>query len=188
MLLAFVVPQALPPYPYAPQSALYLGTTNGVVAPQLPTFLKALTPDDSARLAAWLAAGTNSAVYNFTNREVCTVILFPFVRISELAAGKPAHTAPLLNVPDFSGIRVEPGGVTQLLIPIPTESGTWEPHFSYTLHSCSSTYPGYLKYKDLPQSLLCLLTGNSFHVSTLPITVSKLISSPSSGTETNSVK
>ena len=188
VLLAFVIPLSLPPYSHPPQSAHFLMTTNGIVGPQLPTFLKALTPTEAARLTDWLAAGTNSAVYAFTNREVCTVYLFPFVTMANPSGGKSSHTGPLLNVPDFSGIRVEPGGVAELLVPIPTELGTWQPEFGYTLNSCSPTYPGYLKYKDLPESLVCLLTGKSFASSTIRIQTDRPMMSPLSLANTNATK
>lgn len=188
VLLTFVVPLALPPYSHPPQSAHYLRSTNGIVGPQLPTFLKALTPTDAARLTDWLVAGTNAAVYVFTNREVCTVFLFPFVRVTSPPGGKVSHTVPLLNVPDFNGIRVEPGNVVELLVPIPTEPGTWQPEIGYTLNSCSPTYPGYLKYKDLSLSLAGLLTGNGMSRSTIRIPTDRPMMSPLSLANTNATK
>ena len=188
VLLAFVVPLALPPYSHPPQSAHYLRSTNGMVGPQLSTFLKALPPTDATRLTDWLAAGTNSAVYAFTNREVCAVFLFPFVRVANPSGGKSSHTVPLLNVPDFSGMLVEQGAVAELFVPIPTESGTWQPEFGYTLHTCRPTYPGYLKYKDLPLSLAGLLTGKGVSRATIRIPTDRPIISPAAVAQTNSFK
>ena len=84
----------------------FAGSTNGVVGPIAPTFGK-MTTNHAAAIQAWLAAGTNGALFTVTNQHSYAIDIFPFARIYTTNAA-PTQT-PLLNAPNGSGIRLPAG-------------------------------------------------------------------------------
>ena len=84
----------------------FAGSTNGVVGPIAPTFSK-MTTNHAAANQAWLAAGTNGALFMVTNQHRYAIDIFPVARI--YTSKTNALQTPLLNAPTWSGIRLAPG-------------------------------------------------------------------------------
>ncbi len=144
------------PSPAAPQSIRFAGVTNGVVGAVAPVFAS-LTTNNAASIQQWLAAGTNSAVFTITNQQSCAIWLFPLGRICTKEATPMRDETPLLNAPNFSGIRLSPGQVADVQVAVLPHHAPWRLQLYYHRDSCSDSFLNNLKM--LPESLRARATG-----------------------------
>jgi hypothetical protein len=104
------------------------GFTNGVIGPIAPTFGK-MTTNHAAAVQAWLAAGTNGALFTVTNQHTYAIDIFPVARIYTTNAN-PIQT-PLLNAPTWSGIPLPPGQVATVQVAGLPHSFPWRVELCY---------------------------------------------------------
>jgi hypothetical protein len=145
------------------QAIHFAGFTNGVVGPIAPIF-GSLTASNGASIRRWLAAGTNGALFTISNQQTCSICLFPLGR---MCTGEPKPTrdeTPLLNAPDFSGIRLAPGQIATVQVAVLPDRAAWRLQLYYSRDSCSDSFLNNLRL--LPQSLLALATRSAVHVQT----------------------
>src|SRR5438105_3520871 len=132
------------PSPAAPQSVRFAGAMNGVVGAVAPVFAS-LTTNNAASIQRWLAAGTNAAVFTITNQQTCAIWLFPLGRFCTDEATPMRDETPLLNAPDFSGIRLSPGQVANVQVAVLPHHAPWRLQLYYHRHSCSESFRTNLK-------------------------------------------
>jgi hypothetical protein len=115
----------------SPQPIRFDGFTNGYVGPLAPVFAS-LSTNDAAVIQRWLAAGTNDAVFTITNQQTCDIWLFPLGRISSASTHTASEESPILNSPNFSGIRLRPRQVTSIQVAMLPYQMPWQMQFYYT--------------------------------------------------------
>ena len=147
--------------PSIPQPVRLTGFTNGVVGAIAPVFAT-LTTINAASIQRWLAAGTNGAVFTMTNQQTCAIWLFPIGRICTDEATPMCDETPLLNAPNFSGIRLSPGEVASVQVAVFPHHAPWRLKLHYRRDSCSDSFLNNLKL--LPQSLPAPVTGRSVRI------------------------
>jgi hypothetical protein len=115
----------------SPQPVSFNGFTNGFVGTLAPVFAS-LTTNHAAVIQQWLTDGTNSAVFTITNQQSCDIWFFPLGRICNAGAHPTNDETPILNAPNFSGIRLRPrqGSIIQVAV-LPHQS-PWRMQFYYT--------------------------------------------------------
>jgi len=106
----------------------FAGSTNGVIGPIASTFSK-MTTNHTAAIQAWLAAGTNGAVFTVTNQLGYAIDIFPFARIYTTTT--PPMQTPLLNAPNGSGIRLPAGQIATVKIAELPHSFPWKMELCY---------------------------------------------------------
>ena len=114
-----------------PQAVSFSGYTNGVVGAIAPEFAKFST-DNAAFIQRWLAAGTNGALFTITNQQSCDICIFPWARIFNAGAHPTNERTPLLNAPNFSGIRLKPHQAATIQVAVISHEAPWRMMFSYT--------------------------------------------------------
>src|SRR5437867_1244898 len=144
------------PSPVTPQSVRFAGLTNGVVGAVAPLFAT-LSTNNAADIQRWLAAGTNGAEFTITNQQSCAIWLYPLGRICTEEAQPMRDETPLLNAPNFSGIRVPPGQAATVRVAVLPHQAPWRLQLYYHRDSCSDTFLNRLRL--LPQSLRAMTTG-----------------------------
>jgi hypothetical protein len=115
----------------SPQPVSFVGFTNGFVGPLAPVFA-ALTTNNAAVIQQWLADGTNSVVFTITNQQSCDIILFPLGRICNAGAHPTNNETPILNAPNFSGIRLKPRQVSTIQVAVLPHQAPWRMQFYYS--------------------------------------------------------
>jgi len=145
------------PSPATPQSIRLAGLTNGVVGAVVPVFAT-LTTNNAASIQRWLAAGTNGAVFTITNQQTCAIWLFPLGRICTEEATPMRDVTPMLNAPNFSGIRLSPGEVANVQVAVLPYHAPWRLQLYYHRDSCSDSFLNNLKM--LPASLRARASGS----------------------------
>ena len=146
----------MPPTPSAAQGIRFASFTNGIVGAVAPVF-STLTTNNAATIQRWLAAGTNAAEFTITNQQSCAIWLFPLGRICTEEAQPMRDETPLLNAPNFSGIRVPPGQVATVQVAVLPHQAPWRLQLYYHRDSCSDTFLNRLRL--LPQTLRAATTG-----------------------------
>src|SRR5437667_2959617 len=106
----------------------FVGPTNGVIGPIAPTFGK-MTTNHAAAIQAWLAAGTNGALFTITNQHGYAIDIFPFARIC--TSNTPPTQTPLLNAPNGSGIRLPAGQTATVQVAELPHSFPWKVELCY---------------------------------------------------------
>ena len=144
------------PSPAALQSVRFAGVTNGVVGAVAPVFAR-LTTNNAASIQRWLAAGTNGAVFTITNKQTCAIWLFPLGRICTDEATPMRDETPLLNAPNFSGIRLSPGEIADVQVAVLPHHTPWRLQLYYHRDSCSDSFLNNLR--RLPESLRARAAG-----------------------------
>ena len=144
-----------PPSASVPQPIQFSGHTNGVVG-AVATVYGTLTTNDAAVIDRWLAAGTNGLLFTLTNQQGCDIILFPLGRICN-AGTHPTHDeTPLLNAPDFSGLRLTPGQVTTIQVADLPHRAPWRLQLYYSRNSCTDSAAN--RFGRIPEELRALIT------------------------------
>lgn len=114
-----------------PQSVSFSGFTNGVVGAIVPGYAT-FSANYAAIIQQWLADGTNGAVFTITNQQSCDIWIQPLGRIIN-AGNRPAYDeTPLLNAPNFSGIRLMPHQVSTIQVAVFPHQAPWRMRFIYT--------------------------------------------------------
>jgi len=144
------------PSPVTPQSVRFAGLTNGVVGAVAPLFAT-LSTNNAADIQRWLAAGTNGAVFTITNQQTCAIWLFPLGRICTEEATPMRDETPVLNAPNFSGIRFSRGQVADVQVAVLPHHAPWRLQLYYHRDSCSDSFLNNLKM--LPESLFARANG-----------------------------
>lgn len=115
-----------------PQTVSFNGLTNGyvgVIAPFFATF----TTNNAAAIQQWLTDGTNGAIFTITNLQNTTIKISPIGRLICGAGSHPTNDeTPVLNAPNFSGIFLNPGQVTNLQVAVLPHQTPWRMQFYYT--------------------------------------------------------
>jgi hypothetical protein len=150
-----------PSPPRALELASYSGRTNGMVGAIAPTF-GTLSSNYAATIDRWLDAGTNAALFTLTNQQVCAIWVSPFVTICTAATQSSREMMPLLNAPDFSGIKLAPGQVATVQVALVPSEAPWRAEFYYTRDSCSDSLQNRLKL--IPEELRALTTRTPVRV------------------------
>ena len=114
----------------SPQPISFSGYTNGVVGAVAPVFAT-LTTNHATVIQRWLADGTNTALFTITNQQSCDIILFPLGRIINAGAHPTNDETPILNAPNFSGIRLKPREVATIQVAVLPHQAPWRMLFSY---------------------------------------------------------
>lgn len=114
-----------------PQTVTFAGFTNGYIGAIAPVFAR-LTTNHAAAIQQWLAAGTNNALFTITNQQKCDINIFPIGRIHTSGANPTDEQTPILNAPNFSGIRLKPGQVTNLQVAVLPHQAPWRFQVNYT--------------------------------------------------------
>lgn len=140
----------------ASQSIHFTRYTNGIVGAVVPVF-STLTTNNAATIQRWLAAGTNVAEFTLTNRLSCAIWLFPLGRICTDEPQPSREDTPLLNAPNFSGIRVPPGQAATVQVALLPHQAPWRLELHYHRDSGSDTLLNRLRL--LEQSVLAATTG-----------------------------
>lgn len=116
----------------SPQPVSFSGFTNGYVGVFAPMFAM-LRTNNGALIRKWRAAGTNSAVFTITNQQSCDIDISPIGHNIHNPGPPPSYElTPVLNAPNFSGIRLKPGQVTNLLVAVVPDQALWRMQFHYT--------------------------------------------------------
>jgi hypothetical protein len=115
----------------SPQPVSFNGFTNGFVGTLAPEFAS-LTANHAAVIQQWLADGTNSALFTITNYQSCDIWIFPLGRICNAGAHPTNDEAPILNAPNFSGIRLRPRQVSIIQVAVLPHQAPWRMEFYYT--------------------------------------------------------
>ena len=149
-----------PPPPLAVQGIRFAGFTNGIVGAVAPVF-GSLTTNHAATIQRWLAAGTNAAEFTITNQQSCAIWLYPLGRICTDEAQPMRDETPLLNAPNFSGIRIASGQAATVQVAVLPHQAPWRLQLYYHRDSCSDTFMNRLRL--LPQSLRAM-TGRSMQM------------------------
>ena len=144
--VAWVLTLSTPP---AAQTARFAGFTNGVVG--LAPVFSTLHTNYAATIQRWLQAGTNVAEFTITNQQNCAIWLYPVGRICTTEASSMSEDTPLLNAPNFSGIRLPPGQAATVQVAVLPHQTPWRLQFSYHRESCSDTF--WNRVKTLPEFL-----------------------------------
>ena len=144
------------PTPSMSQPIRFAGFTNGVVGAVAPVFAT-LSTNNAATIQRWQAAGTNGAEFTITNQQSCAIWLFPLGGICTDGAKPMREETPLLNAPNFSGIRVPPGQAATVRVAVLPHQAPWRLQLYYHRDSCSDTFLKRLRL--LPQSLRAMTTG-----------------------------
>jgi len=147
--------------PVASETASFTGYTNGLVGAIAPTF-GTMSTNYAATIQRWMDAGTNAALFTISNQQVCAIWISPFVTIGSGDTGSSREFAPLLNAPDFSGIRVAPKQVVTAQVAIVRGDAPWSADFYYTRDSCSDSLPNRLRM--IPEQLRALTTRTPLRV------------------------
>ncbi len=155
-VIAIVALMFTRPAPPTPQPIRFAGFTKRVVGAVAPVFAS-LTTNNAASIQRWLAAGTNGAVFTITNQQTCAIWLFPLGRMCTDEAIPMRDETPLLNAPNFSGIRVAPGQSATVQVAVLPHQAPWRLQLYYHRDSCSDTFLNRLRL--LPQSLRAMTTG-----------------------------
>jgi hypothetical protein len=155
------------PSPAAPQSIRFAGVTNGVVGAFAPVFAT-LTTNYAAIIQRWLTAGTNVAVFTITNQQTCAIWLFPVGRICTVEATPMRDETPVLNAPNFSGIRLSPGQAADIQVAVLPHHAPWRLQLNYHRESCSDSFLNNLKI------LRARMTGRALQMQ-MPTIESELI-------------
>lgn len=114
----------------------FAGFTNGAVGPIAPTF-STLTANNTAAIRAWLAAGTNGAVFTVTNQHSYAIDIFPVARIYT-ATNVISIETPLLNAPTWSGISLLPGQTKTIQVAALAQGTPWKLAIIYYRRQSSS--------------------------------------------------
>ena len=139
----------------APELASFTGQTNGMIGAFAPMFGTTST-NSAATIKRWLDAGTNAALFTITNQQVCAIWVSPFVIICRGPTQSSREFMPLLNAPDFGGIKLAPGQVATLRVALVTSDAPWSAEFYYTRDSCSDSLQN--RVKRIPEELRALIT------------------------------
>jgi hypothetical protein len=127
-----------PPSAYAAQPIQFSGYTNGVVG-AVATVYGTLTTNNAAVIDRWLTAGTNGLLFTITNEQTCDIILFPLGRICNAGTHPTNDETPLLNAPDFSGLRLTPGQVATIQVADLPHQAPWRLQLYYDRDSCTDS-------------------------------------------------
>ena len=155
--VAWVFTSSAPP---AIQTARFARFTNGVVG--LALVFSALHTNYAAAIQRWLDAGTNVAEFTITNQQSCAIWLSPvgYIGTAEATPNDPklmSGVTPLLNAPNFSGIRLPPGQAATVQVAVFPHQSPWRLQLSYHRESCSDSFVNNLK--TLPESLRARAAG-----------------------------
>ncbi len=113
---------------------VFAGFIGGLVGAIVPTFAQ-ITPDRTATVQAWLAAGAKGAAFTVTNDYSRTILVWAIARIR---SGGASDEAPLLSATNFSGILVEPGQSCPVPIAMIARAAPWQALFFYNYRvSCA---------------------------------------------------
>lgn len=126
------------PTPPAVQTVRFTGITNGVVG--LATVFSTLHTNYAATIQRWLDAGTNVAEFTITNQQSCAIWLCPVGRMCAAEASSMNDETPLLNAPNFSGIRLSPGQAATVQVALLARHAPWKLQLSYHRESCSDSF------------------------------------------------
>jgi len=148
--------------PPAIQTAHFARFTNGVVG--LAPVFSTLHTNYSATIQRWLDAGTNVAEFTITNQQSCAIWLFPVGHISTGETRTMSDDTPLLNAPNFSGIRLSPGQASIVQVAVLPHQGPWRLRLSYHRESCSDSFLN--KLKALPESMRARKAGRPIQAET----------------------
>jgi hypothetical protein len=140
--------------PTSPQPVSFSGYTNGVVGAIVPVFAT-FTTNDAAVIQRWLADGTNGALFTITNRQSCDIWIFPLGRIINAGGHAAYDETPLLNAPNFSGIRLKPRQVATIEVAVLPHEAPWRMSFSYTRTD---------QHIGLAESLHAMITRKPIHL------------------------
>ena len=138
------------------QPIRFAGFTNGLVGAVPPVFAT-LSTNYAATVQRWLAAGTNGAEFTITNQQSCAIWLSPLGLICTEEATPMRDATPLLNAPNFSGIRVPPGQAATVQVAVLPHQAPWRLQLYYHRDACSDTFLNRLRL--LAQSLRAMTTG-----------------------------
>jgi hypothetical protein len=127
-----------PPSAYAPQPVHFNGYTNGVVG-AVATVYGTLDTNHAAVIDRWLTAGTNGLLFTITNQQNCDIIVFPLARICNAGAHPTNDETPILNAPDFSGLRLTKGQVAIIQVADLPHSAPWRLQLYYSRNSCTDS-------------------------------------------------
>jgi len=105
--------------------------TNGVLGVISPVFITNANTNISAAFQSWLALGTNGVIFTVTNEHRFPINLFPVARILQREGTLTENQTPLLNAPDWLGIRVQPYQVATVQVAVLPHQGPWKIELGY---------------------------------------------------------
>jgi hypothetical protein len=150
-----------PPAASAPQTIRFSGFTNGVVGAIAPVYAT-LTTNRAAVIQRWLAAGTNGARFAITNQQSCAIYLHPVGRICNAGPHPANEETPVLNAPDWSGLRLAPCQVATIQVAVLEHQGPWRLRLYYSRDSCTDSFARQIG--RLPEELRALITRKPVRV------------------------
>lgn len=130
----------------------------GAIAPTFST----LSLNYAASINRWLNSGTNAVLFTLTNQQVCSIWVSPFVTICCGAMQPSRETMPLLDAPNFSGIKLAPGQVVTVQVASVPLQTPWRAEFYYTRDSHSDSLRN--RIKMIPEELRALATRTPVRV------------------------
>ncbi len=108
----------------------FAGLTNGVVGTMAP-LVSSMGPSHAANVRAWLAGGTNGAMFTVTNHQSFPIDVVPFGRMYTNQNDQARNFVPLLNVSGMQGLSLQPGQSATVQVALLPHHGPWKVELYY---------------------------------------------------------